>query len=514
MKGSGRLRTKKSIINASVGAIGLVITTIFSFITRTIFIKNLGEVYVGLMGLFSNIIVILSLAELGIGSAIIFSLYKPIAENDIEKIKSLMNTYKKYYRVIGISVLVIGSSVIPFLNILVNSNEKIDNLTFLYILSLLNTVCSYMFFAYKRSLLIADQRAYIVNIISELFTVIMYIVQIVTLILYKSFVIYLIVQLLSNIFQNIIIGKKVNEYYPYIKDSNIKNLNSCEKIKLFKNIKAIFISRLSWSILVASDNIVISMIKGVGLVGIYSNYIMITVTIDRVIANVFNSIKGSIGNLNTIDDKEKKEEIFKKIFFLNSWMYGICSICLYVLFNDLINVWIGRRFLLDNSAVLAIVIIFFLNGTQIPCSIYRETMGLFNQYKYVPILSVILNLLISIILCFKLGVLGVCIGTIISKVVTQFWIDPFVIYKFGFNKKTRGYFKNYLKISLVLIFITIIICFLFKNIEVINWNQLIFKSILVFCTSNLIFYIIFRKNEAFLFVKNILKNLILKVRRI
>ncbi|EOU1753854.1 lipopolysaccharide biosynthesis protein [Clostridium perfringens] len=508
------MRTKKSIINASVGSIGLIITTIFSFITRTIFIKNLGEVYVGLMGLFSNIIVILSLAELGIGSAIIFSLYKPIAENNKEKIKSLMDTYKKYYRIIGLSVLIIGSAVIPFLGILVNSNEKIDNLTFLYILSLLNTVFSYMFFAYKRSLLIADQRAYIVNIISNSFTVIMYIVQIIVLILYKSFIGYLIVQLLSNVFQNIIIGIKVNKDYPFIKDSNIIKLDNYEKMNLFKNIKAIFISRLSWSILVASDNIVLSMIKGVNLVGIYSNYIMITVTIDRIIANIFNSIKGSIGNLNTINDKEKKEEIFKKTFFLNIWIYGICSICLYILFNDLINIWIGNRFLLDNGTVLAIVIIFFLNGTQITCSIYRETMGLFNQYKYIPIISVILNLLISTILCFKLGVLGVCLGTIISKVLTQFWIDPFVIYKFGFNKQTKEYFINYFKISIVLIFITRVVNFLFNYIEVVNCEQLILKSVLVFCTSNIIFYAIFRKNEGFLFIKHILKNLILKVRRI
>ena len=307
-----------------------------------LFIRILGAEYLGINGLFTNIVTMLSLVELGIGPAIIFSLYKPLAENDIKKVQALMQLYKKAYTIIGFIVAVLGICITPFLHYFIKELPDISNITLIYVLFVINSAISY-FFAYKRNLIIADQRRYVDMLYRYSFFSILNIMQIVFLYITGSYIIFLILQIISTLLENIVVARRADKMYPLLKQRKHEKLDLETVQEIKKNTGAMVLHKIGDIALNATDNIVISAKVGIIWVGLYSNYLLIITALNIMIGQFFTSITASIGNFGITEGKEKVILIFQKVLFANFWMYGLSGICLYYLFNPFIDLWLGEN---------------------------------------------------------------------------------------------------------------------------------------------------------------------------
>lgn len=504
------MRTKNSIKNIVFGISGQLLSTLLSFVNRTVFIYILGANYLGVNGLFSNILSMLSLAELGVGSAIIYNMYKPLAEKDKEKLKSLMKLYAKAYNCIGCTVAIIGLAITPFLDYIIKDKPDIPNLTFIYLLFLLNSVVSY-FFVYKSSLIVADQKNYIVTIKYQKYALIQALAQIIILFMTKNYVLYLCIQIICSFTVNLSISKKADELYPFLKEKDVEQLDIKSKKQIFKHVTAMMSHKVGGVVVNGTDNILISSFVGVFWVGLYSNYVMIIGIINKFIGQVFTAITASIGNLNAENDIEKSYNIYKKILFVNFWLYGMCTICLWILFKPFIEIWVGNEFLLPSNSVLIIIINFYLSGMRQTTIAFNTTLGLFWNDRYKPWIEAIINIIASIVFLVKFGIIGVFLGTLISTVTTSLWVDPYILFKHGFKKKINLYFKSYLKYMIITIITGLITSYITQFLSINGFVGFIIKGVVCMVLINTIFLIVFFKSKEFKYFKNIINNTIRKI---
>ena len=384
-------RTDKSIKNIIYAIVGQFFGIGISLISRLVFVKILSSEYLGLSSLFTNILTILSLTEMGFGTAMAFELYKPIAKNDKEKIKYLMKLYKKIYIIIGISIIILGIITIPVYPNLINERPNIENLDLIYMLFVLNTAFSY-FVAYKRLLIISDQNRYIATAYRYGFYIAMNVMQIIELVLFKNYILYLIIQVLFTLLENIGISIKANKMYPYLKDKEVKEVAKRDKKHLMQNVKALFFHRFGGVVLNSTDNIVISKVLGLNWVGLYSNYYLITNALNTILNQVFSSVVASIGNLNTSNTREKMTDTFNKIFFANVWIYAVVCSALLVLINPFIEIWLGRDYIISFGTVIVLVVNYFVYGMRRPAMAFREATGNYRKDWYSPIIEAVINI--------------------------------------------------------------------------------------------------------------------------
>lgn len=444
-------RTENSAKNIYTGLINQILILIFRFVTRTVFVKTLGSEFLGINGLFSNILTLLSLADLGIGGALVYCLYKPIEKGDKKKQTIIVNYLRKVYRNIGIAIMVIGICLLPFLKYIIEEDVTIVNIYVVFLIYVFQSASTYLFFASRTEFLGAQQKRYIYNNICNIITILSSIVQIIVLLLFKNFILYLIVITVSNIFQAFLISRKTEKMYPYIKDNIEGELSKKEKKNIFKDCGSLMIYRINYVVLTATDNIIISKYLNLSIVGLYSNYVMITNSLVNILNTFFLSINASLGNLHVSDKKNHEHFIFKLINFLTVVCFGICAIGVYVLANDFIEIWLGKEYQLSQLFVLIISINLYVEGLRKFLSTYRTSYGLFRQAKYMPLVGILVNIVVSILLVQKIGIFGVLLGTFISNVVTFVWYDPYVIYKNVFKENV---FKYYLKnICYLLLFV-------------------------------------------------------------
>lgn len=503
------MRVINSVKNITFGIYSQLISTILAFITRTAFIYILGAEYVGINGLFTNVLSILSLANLGFTSAIIFSLYKPIEDNNHEEIKGYIKIYSKIYAFVGIFVFIVGILLIPFLNHIIKGDLKIsENITIIYIMFLLDSSISY-FCICKHSLLVANQQNYIIYRLHTYFTILSNILQILILLVSRQYLLVLGIQLVLRLCENIIVSIRADKEFDFLKDKNIKSNLSKNKIKkLYKNVYSMFLYKISGTVINSTDNIVISYFIGIIHVGIYSNYLLIISTVRTFLSYIFSSLTASVGNLVVSKDEYKKKFIYDEIFFLSFWLYGISSVMLYILLNDFIKIWIGKKYVLDQFTILILIVNFYTTGMQSASTTYRDTTGLFSIGKYRPIIAAIINLCVSILLAPKLKIAGVLLGTIISRLLVYFWFDPYIIYKHVFKKSAKEYFMIYIYYTLVVVFIGYITVFATRliNIQLLYINFFI-KCIICFIIPNTLLLIKFRRDKHFTYLLEIIKLL-------
>lgn len=500
------MRSKSSAKNLVVALIGQAFGLIISFIARIIFVKFLSDEYLGLNGLFTNLLTMLSLVELGVGSALVYSLYKPLADGDNEKVKSLMDLYRKAYNIIGGVVLIIGILFIPFYRYLISEVPSISHLDFIYILFVLNTAISY-FYSYKRSLIICDQKRYIATIYRYVFYFLLNVFQIIVLFLTHNYILYLITQVVFTWLENICISIKADRMYPYLKDKNIKKLDKKELNTISKNVRAMLFHKIGGVVVNSTDNILISKLVGLIAVGMYSNYYLITSALDTITAQFFNAITASVGNLGACTNSKKVKETFNTTFFLNYLIYGVITVCLLILFNPFIEVWLGKKYLFDFGVVLVITICFYLKGIRKTCLTFKDALGLFWQDRYKPIIESIINLVASIILGIRYGVLGIFMGTIISTVTTSLWIEPYVLYKYYFKENIIDYLYRFIKYTLVVVLTYLIVQKIVILISINGILGLLIKGVVSLILSILIMTIVFIKTNEIKHVKKIFKDI-------
>lgn len=501
-------RTKNVAINMLVGTMFQVISLVIGFINRTLFIKILSAEYLGINSLFTNILTILSFAELGIGNAIIFNLYKPLAKKDENKIKVLLNFYKKTYFKIGMFILIVGLILIPFLPNLISEMPDIkENIYFIYSLFLIDTVISY-FFTYRTSLITADQKNYIIVRTVQVFKIFQIIMQIIILYFTRNYYLYIILQLVNTFITFSYLSYKSKKMYPYTEKLGSEQLSKKEKNNIYKNVKALFISKFGSVVLNGTDSIIISKYLGLTVLGLYSNYYLLLNAIAQILSQLFNAFTSSVGNLIASEEGEKSKQVFNQVFYFTEFVYCIICICLYLLFNDFVKLWLGKEYLLSNFVVFSIVAHLYVNGVQFAGFTFKNASGNFRYFRYAPIVASILNIVLSIVLAKKIGLAGVFIATLVSRASTATWIDPYIIYKQVFKTSVLEYFIKYFK-YLAIVVISFIPCyFISKVIVVTNAWVFIVKGIVLVITSMLIFILFTFKSNEFKSLKDRLKQFI------
>jgi O-antigen/teichoic acid export membrane protein len=443
-------RTENSLRNIRYALAGQFFGIALSFVARIVFVRVLSAEYLGLNGLFSNILTMLSIAELGIGSAITYSMYEPLAQKDAPRLRALMGVYRKAYLTIGLVVGGVGALLTPALPFLVNEMPAIPNIEVIYLLFVANSAITY-FFSYKRAFLIADQKRYIATIYRYGFFFVLNLVQMLVLVLTGNYILFLVSQVIFTLLENIAVSRKVDQLYPYLLETPVPPLSPGDRKTLGRNIKAMVFHRLGGVVLVGTDSIVMAMFVSVVAVGLYSNYLLITSALSVVLGVVFSALTASVGNLGVDADTERQVNTFKVLDLAVFWAYSFASISLFVLFNPFIEVWLGREYLFDLPVVLAIAVNFYLTGIRNSIWVFKDAKGLFWPDRYRPLVEIVIKLVFSVVLAQQFGVLGVLMGTAISTMIVCLPWEPYVLFRLGFKMSTLIYFQRYFLHSLLTI---------------------------------------------------------------
>jgi O-antigen/teichoic acid export membrane protein len=461
----------------------------------------------GITGLLTSVLTVLNLTELGIGTSILFALYKPLAENDREQIKSLMHLYKQAYLIIGWVVLAAGMILLPFLPYLVKGNTALVDIRIVFFIYVLDSISSYWFFAYKRTLLEASQQKYIITAWSYLSNTAIAAARICCLLVLKnkpelSYYLYVLIGVFGNIFINLLVNREANKKFPYIQDRNIERLNKEKEKPIIKNVVGVFISKIGGVMITAIDSILISAFIGISTVGVYSNYIMLRTYVVQAIGVVFDSITASVGDYCATESLEKQEKFFDALQFTYFWVYGFCGICLWILFSPFIaGVWLNSSYMLSNLAVTLISINFLLDGLAGAVIKFRDTHGLYWQAKFRYMFSALFNGVLSFALIKPLGVEGVLIGTTCS-IIIMLSFDPIIVYKNVFHKSPSKYYLSYLAYLSLIIVTAIFITLITLPFSAYTMFNFCIKLVACLVIPNVLWYVIFRKNSKFEYLKS------------
>ncbi len=484
--------------NIFFGTLGNLITIILGLISRTVFIHTLGITYLGVNGLYANILSVLSLAELGISTALNYSLYKPVALKDKEKLKTIMQLYKVVYRMIALIIGVLGVLIIPLLKYLIKDPGDISfgEITLYYCIFLFNTVTVYLV-SYKYSLAYAEQKDYIQSNIQVISSFITLIIQILVLILYKNFLVYLIIGSITGVIEKVFISLYLNRLYPYLLEKSKNKLTIEEKRELKKNVIALLFHKMGDISINQTDNILISYFINLSTVGLLSNYNIIITTIIGFINTMFYSVISGFANLVITESKERQYLLFKVYRFMGFWIYGLAILFLSILLTPFITLWLGNDMTVSKSLILYIMIGYYFKSHIIVINNFKAAAGIFDADKYIAIIQGVVNLFASILLIKLIGLEGIFLGKIIVELIAEL-VKPFIIYKIVFHKKANDYYKDSIVyitiISVAYIILRYIKQYLLSEVTILRFGIMLFV-ILIF--SNLFFYITLHKREEY-----------------
>lgn len=498
------MRTTHSIKNISISIFYQLVVVLLGLISRRVFLDSLGVEYLGVNGLLTNVLSVLMLVESGIGTSIVYNLYKPLAENNTSQIIALIQLYKKAYTGLAFIVLLITVIVYPFLGYFIKGGNNIPNLPIIFFIFVVKTMISYLN-AHKWSLINADQRGYILAKMNLVFQILSTVVKIVVLILTHNYIFFLALELVIYGLQNIVNGSIVNKRYPFIKTKDKYPIEKTTMDNIKTNVKAMFFHSIGGYIVFGTDNIMISSFIGLTAVGLYSNYTMIIDQLRALMNPVLAGIGASVGNMIATENSEKNYFIFKIVYLLNFWLYSFCVIFLYNLLEPFLNWWLGGDYLLNKLTFGFILINVYLTGMRTAISTFKSKAGLFVQDKYAPLFEGFINLISSLLLVKSIGLPGIFIGTTISTITTVFWTQPYIVYKNVFQKPVRLYFLKYGFYSML----TVVTCFITTNIcnyfvEGNGLLALIIKGTISVVVPNLIYIAIFYKSKEFQYIMNVL----------
>ncbi|MBR2571159.1 MAG: hypothetical protein IKE30_03390 [Clostridia bacterium] len=448
-----RSRTENVALGSTMGLILKFATYILQFAVKTIFIKTLGDNYNGTAGLFTDILAMMELAELGLSAAIAYALYKPIREKDNQRIADLMGLYRKAYLVIAGVLMIAGFALMPFLPRLVRNVPDIkESIYVIFFLYVLRTSSSYLL-AYKQTLLSANQQRYYILRIQLLCTVVRSVTECAVLLIFRSFYLYISVGIAYSLVSNWIISRKADKKFPEVKKLKPQRLDDESRKALYRDVGALSIYRINATILSSTDSIIISAASsfGVATIGYLSNYRHIISTVQAVINQFFFSLTPSLGNLAVEKDADKQYHVFRILFFMTFWVLCFCSVSLITLLTPFIrDIWLREAHYAMPFSIPAILVFdFYIGAFMRPMNSFRNANGLFVQGRWRPAAMAVLNVFLSLALLKPLGIFGVLAATSISRIATQMWYDPYLIYREVFHRPVKDYWKLYFSYSCV-----------------------------------------------------------------
>lgn len=477
------------------------------FIMRTAIMTCMGLGYLGLNSLFGSVLWVLDLAELGVGAAMVYSMYQPIIDGDTDEICALLSLYKKYYRIIGFIIAGIGLCITPFIPLLIKQDVPEDiNVYIVYLLNLFSTVISYWMFAYKQSVLIAHQRTDIVSKVRLATNTLMYASQLVIVIVFKNYYVYLIVAIIQQIMTNSIVAYVSTKMYPQYKavgklaDSIIEKING--------RIKDLCISKVGTVIVSSADSIVISAFLGLSILAVYNNYYYILNAVMLFVKVIFDSSMSGIGNSILTDSKDKIYKDLKTLTFIVAWVAGFCGICLLCLYQPFMKIWAGEDNILGFNVVVCFVIYFLIDQLNQLFITYKDAAGIWHTDRFRPLITALINLALNIILVQFIGIYGVILSTVISVVCVGI---PWILHNL-FTTLFEGGLKKYVISLLGYAFVTfvaaVITLFACSWIEDGGFLRLALKALICIVVSNLVLFLAYFKTNSFKATMGIVKRVL------
>lgn len=499
------MRTEKALKNAVSSLASYIVLAILGFIIQRVLKDSMGAEYLGISGLFTNIISSLSVIELGFGSAIIVNMYRPVAENNTDEIIALLHFYKKVYAIIASVVFFAGMCILPFVDIIIGETTVRIPTKAIFLLYLVDVVASYLM-TYKRSILYANQKSYYITWIHMVVVIVTNIMQIIFLITIKNYFVYLATSIVLRFIENIIINCIIDKIYPYVNQKGSYLLTQTVKDDIKKKVFGLVFHKTASFVVFGTDNIIISMVPGLGIimVGIYSSYSMITTKLTTLIDSIFSSITAGVGNLLIEENKEKSYNMFKNFQFINTWIYVFFSISFYYISFPFIELWMGKDFVMDEATVLVIAINLFIGGLRASFGTFKNAAGIFYEDRYIPLLEALINIIVSIPLAFVLGLKGVLIGTLCSNMLLYLYSYRKFVYGLIFGKGAYIYFKDLLKCIFVYIVVfSLTACVMsFVHFES-AWIQLIIVTLICLVVPNIIIVLLYYTTDEFVFFKSL-----------
>lgn len=502
-------RTSNVVKTSLIASSTNFINAIFAFVYQSVFIRLLSIQYLGIGGLFTNILMILSLAELGITTSIAFRFYSPISKGDTAKVASLMWYIKRIYYVIVVVILGMGTILFPFLDFFIQDTSQVPadiSLPMVYVLYLLQTVATYLC-SYKQLLLTADQRQYLLSLCNSGMTLLRYILQLVILFSTRSFILVLVTGIATTILSNLLISLWITRKYAAV-FQNQTPLSKVERQEIVADTKAMMFHKVGGTVLNGTDSIILSKFAGLVATGIYTNYNLILVNIINILSQLLGGFTSSIGNANIQQSTEEKYTTYNRLLFLNFWIAGFVASCIYLLMNDFILLWIGdSELVFDQATVLVLTIQFYMTASRWISTSYTNGCGLFVKDRIRPLIEATLNLIISIVLVKQIGIAGVFLGTILSHLATVFWREPYLLYRYIFMESVWNYWKTYLQFTLFSITCTALLSYCFVNVVILTptWYNWVLKGLFITLIYHMFFGVLFCKNKNLqFFIKTII----------
>lgn len=438
-----RLESSAKNITFTIGS--NIIESLLGIVSRTVFISTLGASYLGLAGLLNNVLGFLSISELGISTAVGFSLYKPLAEENFNKVSALMSLYRRAYLIISAIVFAGGIGLFFFIDFFVPSTQQPPETALAYFVFLINTVLGYLL-SYKTTLLSSDNQAYRLIPIGLFMTVIQFGLQVSFLLIFKSYTVYLIILLLCSSVRMIWQNHYITQRYKYINFHSKEPLDYTTASQLKRNIGGLIIAKIGDYLVNSTDNLIITKLVSLTATGIYSNYLLIRNLVNAYISTAFSGVSASLGNIVAVESDQRKKEIFDALMLFSFFVYSFEAVCFLCLFNLFIGeIWLGEAYVFDTFTVVIIVINNYLTGLRMPLLTMKSAAGKHMEDAWIPFAFAGINLLTSIVLAKHLGVAGVFMGTIIGSLLTADWYRPIIIYRHVFHVPVIQYYGKYLK---------------------------------------------------------------------
>ena len=452
--------------------------------------------YLGVSGLFSNILTMLALSDLGVYTVMVYSLYEPVANRNEERISALVQFFQKLYTAIGIVVLLLGVACIPLLPYLVNNSTLSQNeIVLYYLLLLLNSVCSYIGVS-RATLLQADQQMHIVHLVTSTATIGVQILQIIVLILTRQYVIYLAMQIIVTLSSNLTLSYVAGRKYPYIRKKADETLVAGIKGDIVKNLKATFLYKLGNAVMNSTDNVLISVIVGTVFVGYYSSYVTIFTLVNTFIMLTIQSMLSSVGNYYATHEKQDRFEMFAFLLAMFYMLATFCAGCYICGMNDFISIWLGEEFLLDNAFVIVLALYRFVFCAIHPLWITRESCGVFLSTRYLMMSAAVVNIILSVVLGNIMGIHGVILATALAHILTICWYEPHKLCDTVFGVPYSLYWKSVFRLLLAVV-VPIGCAIVLQRMGTHNLILLFVKFLACGVTTLLSFYIVMRNSKEF-----------------
>lgn len=506
-------RKRNTIRNTGWGLINRVVALLGPFIVRTLIIYLLGIEYLGLNSLFTSILQVLNMADLGFGSAIAYGMYEPVAKDDSATICALLSLFRKVYKLAGLVILGCGLALLPFLDRFINSGVPKDiNIHFLYLLYLGNASISYLICAYRSVLFSAFQREDVISKVSSVLLLMEYAGQIVILILFRNYYLYYVIVPVINIFNNLVIDrlskKRFSEYYPYGAVSDEKKADIKEKVS------GIVISKLCGLSRNAFDSIIISALIGLNAVAIYSNYYYILSNLSSVLVIGITSMKAGIGNSIAMDSQEKNHKDFFNFSFLYMWIAGWCTICLLCLYQPFMELWVHKENMFPFYMVVLLSIYFFGLCMGDIIDVYSGASGLWWENRKRTVCEAACNLFLNIVLGYYFGTAGIVSATIITIILCNFFWKVTILYENYFiSYKVTDYIKTYIRYIMILAGIAFITLWVCKSFNQGSLADLVVRGMICLILPNLLFCKVYREDPQYKKAKILVKDIVIKIIR-